>query len=271
MERSAGQERVSVRHRDGPLVLAAGAVIVALLWATPGGLLDKVDRLAYAVCHRIPEHSFAFAGRPLPLCARCSGTYLGALAGLIALALRGRGRAGLLPRARWKLVCGLLVLPWAVDGFNSFLSLLPGLPHLYEPHNLLRLTTGTLEGLVIAVFLLPVVNMALWARPAPVPSLAGWRDLAALLAGGAVVAGLVGSGWPALLYPLALAQGLSIALLVGAVNTIPVLILLHREGQAQHRAEVVAPLLAGLALGLLELTLIGLGRAALSGWLGLAI
>ena len=61
------------------------AILLLYLLAPPHGLLDKADHAAYAVCHRIPARSFAFAGRPLPLCARCSGTYLGAVAGLIVL------------------------------------------------------------------------------------------------------------------------------------------------------------------------------------------
>ena len=84
---------------DGWLVALALIGIIGMLLAPPRGLLDKADYVAYAVCHRIPERTFIFAGRPLPLCARCSGTYLGALAGLIVLILRGRGRAADLPES----------------------------------------------------------------------------------------------------------------------------------------------------------------------------
>ena len=73
------------------------AILLLYLLAPPHGLLDKADHAAYAVCHRISARSFAFAGRPLPLCARCSGTYLGAVAGLIVLAACGRRRAARLP------------------------------------------------------------------------------------------------------------------------------------------------------------------------------
>ncbi len=140
---------------DGFLAVAALAILLFYLVAPPHGLLDKADQAAYAVCHRIPARSFAFAGRPLPLCARCSGTYLGAVAGLIALTACGRRRAARLPAPAILAVFGVFLLAWAVDGFNSFLTLIPGLPYLYEPRNLLRLVTGTLEGLALAAVLLP--------------------------------------------------------------------------------------------------------------------
>ena len=161
----------------------------------PGSLLDKADHAAYAVCHRIGDRSFFVAGRQLPLCARCSGTYLGALAGLVVLGARGHGRARDLPGLRYLLVLGLFFLAWGFDGANSYLTLFPGLPHLYEPHNLLRLITGTLEGLAIsraaAARLQPhFMGARRWpwrAQTLTGPSIAGWPDLAWLLLGGALV------------------------------------------------------------------------------------
>ncbi len=166
-------------------------------------------------------------------------------------------------------VLALFLLAWAMDGFNSFLTLIPGLPHLYEPRNLLRLVTGTLEGLAIAAVVLPVANLSLWAAPAPGRSIETWRDLAWMLLGGAVVVALVSSEWAPLLYPLALISGLMIVGLVGLVNTMVTLIILRREGRATRRREVLAPLLAGVALATVELAAIGLARAALTERLGL--
>lgn len=36
------------------------------------------------ICHQLPERSFFLGGRQLPVCARCSGLYLGVAAGLLA-------------------------------------------------------------------------------------------------------------------------------------------------------------------------------------------
>jgi uncharacterized membrane protein len=256
---------------DGFLTVAALAILLFYLLAPPHSLLDKADRAAYAVCHRIPARSFAFAGRPLPLCARCSGTYLGAVAGLIALTACGRRRASRLPVPAILAVLGVFLLAWAIDGFNSFLALIPGLPYLYEPSNLLRLVTGTLEGLALAALLLPLANLTLWADPDPRRSIGSWRDLWWLLVAAAAVIALVSSAWPPLLYPLAILSELAILGLVGLVNTMFVLMLMRREGKAMRTREALLPLLLGLALAAVELTAIGLARAALTERLGLPL
>jgi uncharacterized membrane protein len=50
-------------------------------------------RLPYApLCHQIEGRCFAVAGGPLSLCARCSGLYVGGLAGLLAGAALGAWR-----------------------------------------------------------------------------------------------------------------------------------------------------------------------------------
>jgi uncharacterized membrane protein len=258
-------------RRDGFLGVAALAILLFYLLAPPQGLLDKADRAAYAVCHRIPARSFAFAGRPLPLCARCSGTYLGAVAGLIALTACGRRRASRLPAPAILAVLGVFLLAWAIDGFNSFLTLIPGLPYLYEPSNLLRLVTGTLEGLALAAVLLPLANLTLWADPDPRRSIGSWRDLGWLLVAAAAVIALVSSEWAPLLYPLAILSELAILGLVGLVNTMFVLMLMRREGKVMRAREALLPLLLGLALAAVELTAIGLARAALTERLGLPL
>lgn len=256
---------------DGFLGIMALAILLLYLLAQPHGLLDKADQAAYAVCHRIPVRSFVLAGRPLPLCARCSGTYLGAAAGLLVLAALGRGRAGRFPAPAILAVLMVFLLLWAVDGFNSFLTLIPGLPYLYEPSNLLRLVTGTLEGLVIAAVLLPLANLTLWANPDPRRSIGAWHDLAWLLVGAAAVIALVSSEWPPLLYPLAILSELAILGLVGLVNAMFVLMLMRREGRATRTRDALLPLLLGVALAAVELTAIGLARAALTERLGLPL
>ena len=65
--------------------------------------LEKAHLVGYAICHQIPNRSFSLGGHILPLCARCTGTYLGIAIGLATVALlrpRARRRAAL-HRACW--------------------------------------------------------------------------------------------------------------------------------------------------------------------------
>ncbi len=250
------------------IAVVAAAVVVALMLLAPHGLLDKADRAAYAVCHRLPDHSFTIAGRQLPLCARCTGTYLGALAGLAVLALTGKGRAGRFPTRPYLILLGLFMLVWAVDGTNSFLALL-GVPHPYAPSNRLRLLTGCLEGVALAAILLPALNVALWRAPADRRSIEGPWDLFWLILGVGAVFGVVATGADWLLYPLGLLSGLAVPLLLGALNAMFYLGMRRRDGTATRARQLVAPLLVGLALALGEIALIGLARDALTARFGL--
>lgn len=128
-------------------------------------ILGKANLFGYAVCHQLPERSFHLGGAQLPLCARCSGTFLGALLGLATLWLAGRGRASGLPPARVLVVIPLFLLAWGVDGLNSFASFFPNAPQLYAPNNLLRLITGMLAGVAVSLLLHLVLSMLLWRQP----------------------------------------------------------------------------------------------------------
>ena len=272
LDRSAaesGTQKARGSRRSGMAVIIALLAVLALFLLPPHDPLDKADRFAYAVCHRIPGHSFAIGGRQLPLCARCSGTYLGALAGILVLLALGRGRANRFPAPKFLLAFAVFMAAWAIDGANSYASFFPGLPQLYEPNNLLRLATGVLEGLVIAAFVLPLFNLTAWAATDAQPSVVRWRDLGWMLVGGAVVFGLVASEWAPLLYPLALLSGAMVALLVGVICVMLVLMIARHDGQAQRWREIAFPLLAGLAVALAGLAAIGLFRDFLTTWFGL--
>ena len=60
-------------------------------------LLELLHWLGYGVCHQIPERTIHLAGQALPLCARCSGIYLGAVIGFGFMLATGRGKTGIMP------------------------------------------------------------------------------------------------------------------------------------------------------------------------------
>ena len=105
------------------LTLAIAAAILVPLVACAG---ERPRALAYArfaayglgsvVCHQKPDRSFFSCGRQWPVCARCTGLYLGgglgALAGLMGL---GRGASW----RRWRRAVMAAALPtaalWGVE------------------------------------------------------------------------------------------------------------------------------------------------------------
>jgi uncharacterized membrane protein len=250
-------------------VTLAISVILLFVEVPPSTLLGKADVVGYAVCHRITERSFILAGHQLPLCARCTGTFLGAMVGLGAMLLLGRRRASRLPPVS---VLGILVgftAFWAFDGANSYLTFFPGAPHLYEPRNWLRLTTGMLNGLTIISFAFPIFNFTLWREPAQERVIANVWELLAILPVAAVLIYAIQAEIDWLLYPLALLSSLGVVLLLAMINSMIALVVLGREGYARTWPQTLIPLTVGTAMGLLEMTALVLLRAYLTTTFGL--
>ena len=251
-------------------VLILSAVIIALfVESPPHSVLGKADLVGFAVCHRMPERSFILAGRQLPLCARCTGTFLGAMLGLIAMLVLGRRRASSLPPVP---ILGLLLIfmgLWAFDGLNSYLGLFPGAPQLYQPQNWLRLTTGLLEGLALMIFVLPILNFSLWRDPKHEPVIRNLVEMLAILPLVGLLVLVVQAQIDILLYPLAIASSLGVVILLTMIDTILVVVVLRREGSAQSWRQLVVPFSAGLAVAILQIAALGLLRAYLTVTFGL--
>ena len=269
-----GEKRDRMAARIGPVGLLMPALMVLVAWLvlTPEGLLGKADAIGYAVCHRIDLRSFHLGTRVLPLCARCTGMYLGALVGLAGLAGLGRLRYGKFPRPALLGIFGIFAAAWAIDGLNSYLTLIPGAPHAYEPNNTLRLITGTLMGLALGVLVFTGFNQNVWRGWKDEPVLRSFREVGVLLLLGAVVVGLVLSENPLVLYPLALLSAAGVLVLLGMVYAVVVLLVLRRENRAESWGGVALPLMAGVALAILQIGLLDLARYTLTGtWAGFAL
>lgn len=230
-------------------------------------LLAAGDWSGYALCHRISERSFTINGRQFPLCARCTGMYLGAALTILALFLAGRSHWILLPRRTLFIVLLALIALMGIDGINSYSHFFPNAPHLYEPQNWLRLATGMGTGVTLGVIVFAAVAQSLWRKPRFSPLIGNWRELAGLLLLALVAAGLVLSNKPALLYVLALVSTGGLLFVVTALNTAILLVLLRRDGQAETWSQALLPLLAGFLLAILELGTISALRWTMTGTL----
>ena len=81
-------------------------------------------------CHQRPDRSFFYKGKQLPLCARCTGEFIGIFFSFFLF---------LFVRPHF-FVCFLLCIPLVVDGFAQKLT-------SYESTNAMRLLTGFLFGI----------------------------------------------------------------------------------------------------------------------------
>jgi uncharacterized membrane protein len=253
-----------------PWIAPLGLLILGLL-AFPLLAGEGPGFWGAGVCHRIAQRSFTVAGQQLPLCARCTGIYIGFLSAVFVSLLRGRRRPAGLPPLGIMLVLFFFLAIVGVDGVNSYLAFFPGLPHLYEPHNTLRIVTGTLEGIALAGFILPIVHMTLWQTPQEVRSIPNLRELGLILLGAGALNLLVLWHPPASLYPLALLSLLGLFLAMGMINALLAAVISGRAGRITSWNEATAILAWGTVLAMLEMAGMAWLRFLLTGSFALVL
>jgi uncharacterized membrane protein len=144
----------------GAKALAAGAVLWAVaIFAAPVAIasVQRAVSLGAAivygagarVCHQRPERCFRIAGRPLPVCARCTGLYAGAAIGASAALVL----ASTIPSRRARRVLLLAALPtlatWTLEA--------AGFAH---PSNIVRAIAGFPLGLAAAWLVMATLRPA---------------------------------------------------------------------------------------------------------------
>jgi uncharacterized membrane protein len=250
--------------------VVAGFLLIAWLAATPPGLLGKADAIAYAVCHRIESHSFLVAGRQFPLCARCTGMYLGALLGL-AYSFRSRRAAGFPPR-RVLAVLAIFGLFFAIDGVNSYAGLLTQSDLVYAPSNLFRLVSGTLFGSAAGVYLAAAFKQAIWIDADPSPAVGSLRHVALLVCLGLAFDAAILADNPLLSIPLGLLAAGGVLVLLSLAYTMLWTVLLKQENFARSWRSIWRGLSLGFSTALAQVILIDIIRLVVTGtWAGFSL
>ena len=110
-----------------------------------------LTRMGSAVCHGMAERSFLWGQGTMPLCARCTGIYVGVLLAFCFLLLKKRMDAGRPFSKGQAMLTALMILPIGIDGLGSYLG-------FWESNQLMRVLSGSLVGAVVPGFLLLAVN-----------------------------------------------------------------------------------------------------------------
>jgi len=266
-------ERINLpkQYLKGLVVLAFMLTLFAWLMTTPPGVFGKADAIGYAVCHRIDLRSFYIGDLQLPLCARCSGMYLGAMLGLIYQLVIGRRRIGM---PSWKIILptAIFVLLFAIDGLNSFYSLFSDSPGLYQPNNTLRLLTGTGMGLAIAVALFPAFNATVWRLVDPRPAFLNLRSFAIMVLIAVSLNILIMLENPIILYPLALVSAAGVLILLTLVYAMMLMMVFKAENRINQISQLTYAIMGGLTIALIQIGLLDFVRYFLTGtWDGFHI
>jgi len=250
--------------------IALGLFLVILgvwLWLTPPGFLGKLDAIGYAVCHRIDARSFHIHDRQVPLCARCTGMYLGAVLGIIFQLVQGK--KGKYPPLWAIIILGLFVVAFAVDGSNSYLHFFPAMEGIYEPQNWSRLVTGMGMGLAMAAAVVPAFNQTIWKDWEDVSAFRSWKQFGSLILTATVVTLLVLTESIWVIVPVAVISALGVYVLLVMIYTIVMVMILKRDNTYTGFNELIFPLICGATFALIQIGVFDLARYLWTGtWLG---
>lgn len=265
-----GEETQKLDRKPFPWrwVLLGLAVILTAVWLslTPDGLLGKADAIGYAVCHQISARSFQIFDRSMPLCARCSGMFTGAMLGLVYQI--AQGRKGKMPPLLVMILMGLLALAWALDGTNSFTMLIPGLPSVYTTQNWTRLITGTGMGLALSAILLPSFIQTVFVRWEEESALGNWKQVLGLILAAAALDFLILLEVPWVLYPISLISSVGVVVLLTMVYTMVLVMLTKKDNTFTKLTHLINHLIGGYMIALAQVGAIDLLRFLWTGTWG---
>lgn len=132
---------------------------VLCTWAISEGASPRWRIPFRILCHGMPSRSFELFAAPMPICARCTGIYVGLLVAVIIVCAAPSTRRQEAPRSprRSTLLLFIAVLPMAVDGLTQAAG-------LRESTNGLRVVTGLLAAFAFGFWALRELERAVNRR-----------------------------------------------------------------------------------------------------------
>jgi len=250
-------------------VVIGAAVLLTVIWLikTPEGLLGKTHAVGYAVCHQIESRTYHPGDHHLPMCARCTGMFLGAILGLSYQIIQGK--KGEMPPVPVLIMFGAFAVAWVLDGVNSFSMLVPVIPSLYQTQNWTRLLTGTGMGLAVSALLMPSFIQTMFVDWEDKSALGNWKQVLGLLLAAVILDCLVLLEIPWLLYPLSILSSAGVFVLLIMVYSMVLVMLFKKDNTIEKLKQLILPLVGGYILALLQVGVIDLLRYLWTGtWEG---
>jgi len=131
------------------LILGAS---VACSWLIAHGWPMESRLLFRLICHGIPSRCLLLFGVPMPICARCTAIYAGLITGTLLFHLFPR-----MNEMAARVIAIAAALPMALDGGTQLIR-------LRESTNELRVATGLVAGMALALWLLTAARTSLAAQ-----------------------------------------------------------------------------------------------------------
>lgn len=238
------------------------ATAIGLSWhfldSTPTGCYNKIFAVGSSLCHQIPSHGFTANGVQFPVCARCTGLYLGSFIGLIYGFSSGK-KAGM-PKRGYAIFLILLFIFWGGDGVNSLISDFLKRPLFYETTNTTRLVTGFGMGLLMPTALVTLFNVTIWKKSENTAVLRHPAQIAGYVLLCSIASYLMLSNIR-FLFNLTATIVISTALtIITLLYTIFWVILFRKENQFTIWSELWLFLLSGFATAILQIILLNTMR-----------
>ncbi|MCD6576979.1 MAG: DUF2085 domain-containing protein, partial [Anaerolineaceae bacterium] len=236
------------------LLFAAIFLTWIFLSHSPSGWYAKIFSIGSSVCHQIPSHSFIIGSVQFPVCARCTGLYMGSFIGIAATFLTGK-KIGI-PKTRIIVLLTFLFLLWVGDGLNSFISDFLNKPFLYSSSNLSRLITGYGMGLVMSTALTTLFNLTIWKTGNQIPVLKNVFQVIGYGVLSALSGLLILSGGPVIFQAAAYITIFTVVSIITLLYSIFWVIILKKENQFTDWKDMGLFILAGYSTAITQILLL---------------
>lgn len=105
----------------------------------------KISNINLVLCHRLPNRTFKLGNSYFPVCARCTGVYVGAFIFLIYILIFGLDNLkAIIFDINIIIISTIIIIPTFIDGTTQLIG-------YRESNNILRCITGIFAGVGLAV------------------------------------------------------------------------------------------------------------------------